>query len=114
MQYAVTINCNTIDKSVDIKPEHRMQYSEHLSRMRHVGIITRQAYEIGSQGRCHLHATLKCDRPLTQKEISKMLYKKGFYYDCKPVRDIGAWNTYIGKDQPKSIQKTCMINVRMV
>lgn len=115
MLYAVTINCNTIRKDVEpASPECRLIYSESLSSLRTLGKLKRFVYEIGKQGRCHVHATLECDGPLAKDTFKKVMYKQGFYNWYEPCRSLGAYNTYIGKDQPKSIQKTCMINVRLV
>jgi len=97
-KYAVTINCNSVNKDTKICPANIDKYSEHLSNMRANGRVTDINYEIGSQGRCHLHCTWIPKRGVKRHYI---LFKSGYFYECKPVRNVGAWNTYIRKDQPK-------------
>jgi len=115
MQYAITINSNTISKNIEpSSPACRLEYGESLTSLRTLGKIERLVYEIGKQGRCHVHATLRCDGPLTKEAFKKAMYKPGYFSWFERIRDIGAYNTYIGKDQPKSLQKTCMINIKLV
>lgn len=108
MKYAVTINCNHIEKG----KISTWEYLGHVSKMRKAGELRGLAYEIGKQGRCHLHATWETD--LSGTERHKLLRSEGYYYDCKPVRNERAWESYKRKDQPKETTEISVTVKRLV
>lgn len=100
VKYAVTVNCNTIEKGLTPGGSYCVAaYRDSVDFMRANGELLAISYEIGKQGRCHLHATWST--VLKRWSIHKGLKKENYFYECEPVRNVRAWNTYIRKDQPK-------------
>lgn len=96
-RYAITINCNHIEKSDCITPALRSVYSKLVARLRRHANTVKEYYELGPQKRVHVH--LFIETPKDQSYVVKQLICKGYNSKVDDVYDEAGWLKYIMKDQ---------------
>lgn len=92
--HAVTINVNNVPKG-PITEITKDCYKSFIEGMRKSGALSHINFEVGAQGRTHLHCIWHTR--LDQKQRHKILRKRGSVYTCDHLYNEQGWINYMAK-----------------
>lgn len=88
-------------------------YETYLAAMlqKNPGIDDRGRFYEYTRG-CHVHMLLYSERPIGYSDLKLTERQHGWNINVSPCRSLGAWNTYIRKDQNRADIRVAKLDVR--
>lgn len=117
-EYGVTIKNNRLKRTNQISEKDQFTFKPVIDKLLGLGNIQSTGWELGKQGRCHVHYRIISSID-NWYDVYTRLLTKGFNVNVKAITyDAGGasgWDRYTAKESGKpNVKKTCMINVRLV